>query len=74
MSRLDSAKRMQERILLQNKEFAAAERLAKALQVCNNTPVVDDDYPIAQAVYESALQRFLEALRENRGSAFLNGN
>lgn len=49
----------------QSAEFDAAIEFAKALEAHNCVPVVDDDYPEVRRHYESALARFIKAMREN---------
>jgi hypothetical protein len=54
-------------IALMNAEFDALEKLQKATRRMHDTPVVDDDYPEMRHYYNSALQDFIDALKNNRG-------
>lgn len=50
---------------LQRLEFEAADTLATQIERLNNTPIVDDDYPMVRHHYEGALQAFIKAIRAN---------
>lgn len=54
-----------DRIELQNKEFATLEVLTKQWRRVQMTPVVDDDYPEVRHGYEAALRDFLTACKKN---------
>lgn len=53
------------KLKLQNAELHAADEFAKQLRRHNQTPVVDDDYPMARYAYERALANLLAALKTN---------
>lgn len=50
---------------LQSAEFDALTKLCASYKVLQSTPIVDDDYPEMRHYYESALQGFIRALRDN---------
>lgn len=54
-----------QRIVYQNAEFDAVERLAEQYRRISLTPVVDDDYPAVRRDYESAMKVLLEACAYN---------
>jgi len=56
---------MTDLINLQNAEFDAVSRLAEKYKKLIQVPVVDDDYPEARHVYESAMKDLLVALKNN---------
>lgn len=58
-------KLQQQRIVYQNTEFNAVERLAEQYRRLALTPVVDDDYPAVRHDYENALKALLEACAYN---------
>lgn len=49
----------------QNAEFNAARELAVALKNHDNTPIVDDDYPLMRSRYETALYNLFNACCAN---------
>lgn len=56
-------KKMMDSIEKQNKEFDALDHLIKAYR--NLPPVVDDDYPEMRHYYESSMNHFISAIRNN---------
>lgn len=63
MRQLPDYDKMMKQFAKQREEFDAVVALAKAY---NNLPaVVDDDYPEMRHYYESSMQRFIRAIRDN---------
>lgn len=58
-------KMINQTIQTQNAEFDAVRDLSKEYQRIEQTPIVDDDYPMVRADYEAAMLRLIEALRAN---------
>lgn len=56
---------MKDEMLLQRKEFDAADAFAEALRNHGNTAIVDDDYPQVRHEYEGALAAMLDAMKAN---------
>lgn len=54
-----------DRMVLQNAEFDALERLMATTNGLFQTAVVDDDYPEMRHRYEGALHDFLQACKAN---------
>lgn len=59
------ARLQQQRIVYQNAEFDAVERLTEQYRRLTLTPVVDDDYPAVRHDYENALKALLQACAYN---------
>ena len=59
------ARLQKQRIIYQNAEFDAVEKLAEQYRRLTLTPVVDDDFPTVRHDYENALKGLLEACAYN---------
>ena len=61
-----------DRMALQGAEFTAMAGLAEQWSRITLTPIVDDDYPEVRYDYETALDTFIKAMRDN--GRFAPGN